>query len=284
MDLVIGVDAGGTGTRAVLFAGEALGRGAAGPGNPCLTGVGAVAEIAAAVREALGTHAPARVAAMVVGLAGDSALDDPAIRAAFAASWRAIGLRCPVELVGDAVTAFAAGCTARSGAVLIAGTGAVAARVDGLRVTQVADGLGFLLGDEGSGAWMGLQAVRAAARSSSPLGDAVLAHAGVRTREELPGWAGRQTPSGFAALAPIVCGVEDPAARAITDEAANRLLATLSEVDRGTEPVVLAGGLLVAATPVRARVCAALGNRARMAGDPALGAASLAGSRLTPNG
>jgi len=278
MDLVIGVDAGGTGSRAVLTTrdGAVLGRGAAGPGNPCLSGVDAVVSIAAAVRRALGTHAPARVAAVVVGLAGDSALADPGIRAAFAAQWRAIGLGCPVELVGDAVTAFAAGSTARSGAVLIAGTGAVAAHVDGLRVTKTADGLGFLLGDEGSGAWLGLQAVRAAARSASALGDAVLAHAGVRTREELPGWASRQTPSVFATLAPIVCGIVDPAARTITDDAADRLLTTLSEVDEGRQPVVLAGGLLTAETPIRARVCAALGDRARSAGDPALGAARLA--------
>jgi glucosamine kinase len=267
MDLVIGVDAGGTGSRAVLTTpdGAVLGRGAAGPGNPCWSGSDAAVAVAAAVRRALGTHAPARVAAMVVGLAGDSALADPAIRAAFAAQWRAIGLGCPVELVGDAVTAFAAGSTGRAGSVLIAGTGAVAAHVDGLRVTKAADGLGWLLGDEGSGVWVGLQAVRAAARRASPLGDAVLAHAGLRTREELPGWASRQAPSGFAALAPIVCRTGDPAARAIADEAANRLLATLSEVDDGRRPVVLAGGLL-----------AALGDRARSAGDPALGAARLA--------
>jgi glucosamine kinase len=246
------------------------------------------------VRHALGTRDARTLSAMVVGIAGDSALCDPAIRAAFAAAWRSLDVACPVHLVGDAVTAFAAGFSAAlspsagGGAVLIAGTGAVAARVDGLRVTDTADGLGFLLGDEGSGAWIGLQAVRIAARAASPLGEAILARAGLRTREDLPNWAARQSPAGFAALAPIAFAAADAAGRAIVEQAAERLLVTLSEVDDGTRPVVLAGGLLTSATPIRAQVCAALGDRARVAGDPALGAARLAaglcagGPRLTP--
>jgi N-acetylglucosamine kinase-like BadF-type ATPase len=278
MDLVLGVDAGGTGSRAVLArpGGTVLGRGSAGPGNLSAAGASAVTAIGAAIRDALRGHDPGTVAAAVLGVAGISGLGDPAVPAAFDREWAAIGLTCPVRIVPDAVTAFAAGSRAPRGAVLIAGTGAVAALVDGARVTRTADGLGWLLGDEGSGTWLGLQAVRAAVRGPSGLAARVLMHAGVASPDALIAWAGRQPPSAFAALAPVVCAADDPVAHRIVAEAVSRLVATLGELGRPDGPVVLAGGLLAADTPVRRGVLAALGDRASVAGDPALGAARLA--------
>jgi N-acetylglucosamine kinase-like BadF-type ATPase len=254
-----------------------LGTVTAGPGNPCLVGAAAAAAIGDAVRQALGGHDPGSVRAAVVGVAGLSGL--AAVRDAFELQWKAIGLTCDVPIVGDAVTAFAAGSTEPAGAVLIAGTGAVAAVVDGLDVVRVADGLGWLLGDEGSGTWIGLQAVRAAVRTTpeeSELAGAVRRAARVDSADALVHWAGRQPPSSFAALCPLVCGSGDPVAARIVDAAVRRLLATLSEVDDGRSPVVLAGGLLTADTPVRHGVRAALGGRATVAGDPARGALRLA--------
>jgi N-acetylglucosamine kinase-like BadF-type ATPase len=275
MDVVLGVDAGGTGSRAVLISrdGTVRGIGAAGPGNPCLRGAAAVAAIGRAVRQALAGHDPASVGAAVVGVAGLSGV--AAVADAFDREWKAIGLTCEVPIVGDAVTAFAAGSSEAGGAVLIAGTGAVAAHVHGLTVTRVADGLGWLLGDEGSGTWIGLQAVRAAVRRDSPLAAEVMRSAGVTTSDDLVNWAGRQPPSAFAALCPLVCASADPVAGRILDDAVARLLGTLSELDSGG-PVVLAGALLTGDTPVRRGVLAALGNRATVAGNPACGAARLA--------
>ena len=287
MRFVLGVDAGGTGSRAVLTTvdGAVLGRGAAGPGNLC-AGVPAVAAIGAAVRAALGCHDPRLVAGVVAGVAGISGLADPAVPRALDRAWAALGLTCPVRVVADAVTAFAAGSPERTGAVLIAGTGAVAAAVDGLRVTRTADGLGWLLGDEGSGTWLGLEAVRAAARGATPPAAApgapgsffaqVFAHAGVSSADALIAWAGRQPPSAFAGLAPLICASDHPVAVRIVAGAVSRLLGTLAELGAPGGPVVLAGGLLAAATPVQRGVLAALGDRARVAGDPASAAARLA--------
>jgi len=273
---VLGVDAGGTGSRAVVTTpgGSIVGSGSAGPGNPSLSGPAAVRAIGAAVRAALRGTDPASVRAAVVGVAGISGL--AAVAEDFELQWRAIGLTCAVPIVGDAVTAFAAGSAARSGAVLIAGTGAVAALVDGIDVVRTADGWGWLLGDEGSGTWIGLQAVRAAVRGPSALAAEVMARAGVDTPGALADWAGRQPPSAFAGLCPLVCASDSPAATAIIARAASRLLGTLTDLDTSDGPVVLAGGLLTADTPVRRRVRAALGARATVAGDPALGAARLA--------
>jgi len=295
--LALGVDAGGTASRAVVAGpdGRILGRGSAGPGNPTSAGCQAARSIGTAIRAALGDRDPHSVRAVVAGVAGVGILADPAIAAAFAAEWAAIGLTCPITTVGDAVSAFAAGSPAASGAVLIAGTGAVAARIENWRITRTADGLGWLLGDEGSGLWLGLQAIRAVARLQASTQDGlaarIAAHTGAGSRDELVQWAGRQPPPAFAELAPLVCAsarAGDPLARRLTTEAGARLLATLSELDPMAEPsttpppigpVVLAGGLLTADTPIRTTVLEALTNRGTptaTAHDPATGAAWLA--------
>jgi N-acetylglucosamine kinase-like BadF-type ATPase len=166
MAYFLGVDAGGTASRAVLVAldGTVIGRAVAGPGNPAAAGHQAARSIGRAIRTALGDHAAGSVRAGVLGVAGVGMLIDPGIAAAFDAEWESIGLACPVSIVGDAIAALATAASGGSGTVLIAGTGAIAARVTDWRITRTADGLGWLLGDEGSGRWLGLQAVRATAR------------------------------------------------------------------------------------------------------------------------
>lgn len=79
MDLVLGVDAGGTASRAVLATrdGTVVGRGSAGPGNPTAAGPAAARSIGAAVREALGEHDPASVRSGVAGIAGAGIMADP---------------------------------------------------------------------------------------------------------------------------------------------------------------------------------------------------------------
>jgi N-acetylglucosamine kinase-like BadF-type ATPase len=313
MRLVVGVDAGGTASRAVVadVNGEVIARAAAGPGNPVAQGPAAAVHIGTAVRTALGDHDPRHVDAAVVGLAGVSALSDPALTEAFDREWKAIGLTCDVQLVGDAVTAFAAGTSAPAGAVLIAGTGAVAALVDNGRIIRTADGLGWLLGDFGSGLWLGLAAVRAVARAWPPVGRRsgrsvrpiaigvqsgsahqgelaarIAAYAAVGSRDELVYWAGRVPPVSFAALAPLVCAAAeggDPLAERLVADAAARLVATLDELAAPPGPVVLGGGLLVARTPVGALVLDALrgrGTEVSVAHDPAAGAARLAAGGL----
>lgn len=283
MVLVVGVDAGGTASKAVVtdLSGAVLGRGSAGPGNPSAVGVAAAAAIGSAVRSALGGLDPGAVGAMVAGVAGVSALADPRIAAAFEAQWAGLGLACEVSVVGDAVTAFAAGGSWSSGAVLISGTGAVAALIEALHIVRTADGLGWLLGDEGSALWLGLAAVRVAARRwSSPLGRRVAAHAGAASTDDLVRWAAGLPP--FGALAPLVCELADAGdddAAGIVSTAVTRLLRTLDELEAPAGPVVLAGALLVADTPVRRGTLDALHARGTVVGtavDPALGAARMA--------
>ncbi|WP_433360060.1 N-acetylglucosamine kinase [Actinoplanes sp. CA-142083] len=288
MDLVVGVDAGGTASRAVVatLGGVVAGRAVAGPGNPLSRGPAAVEAIGEALREALAGCDPDRVAGGVLGVAGTSAVADPAIAAAFDGMWASLGLTCPMRIVGDVVTAFAAGTPSPSGEALIAGTGAVAARIEQHEIVSVADGLGWLLGDEGSGRWMGLQALRHAVRAwSSPFAAAVAAHAGVSSADALVRWAQALPLADIDALAPIVCAAArygDPVATTIVADGVTRLLSTLDSV-AASGPVVLGGGLLIADTPMRAGVLAALYARGITVGtshDPAAAAAWLAARSL----
>ncbi|KHD75514.1 N-acetylglucosamine kinase [Actinoplanes utahensis] len=337
MRLVVGVDAGGTTSRAVAatLSGTVLGRGRDGPGNLFTAGPAAALAIAGAVRQALSGLDPATVAGGTLGLAGLGAGTEPANLAALTRAWESTGLTCPFTVVGDAVTAFAAGASEASGTVLIAGTGAVAAQIQDHQVVRTADGLGWLLGDEGSGHWLGLQALRCAIRSwHSPFADVIAGHTaaalppgpsppstgsppstdslpstdsplsadsppsagpsaqpiawtGVDGRDRLIAWAQTVPHTRIAALAPVVCALAeagDPHAVAITTEAVRRLAATLDEV-LTDGPVVLAGSLLTAATPLRAGLSTALRRRGiplLTSGDPATAAAWLAARLLSP--
>jgi N-acetylglucosamine kinase-like BadF-type ATPase len=290
MDLVVGVDAGGTSTRAVVAEvhGAVIGRGSAGPGNPLTVGFEAAAEaMGSAVRAALGSLPPSRVARGVLGIAGTSCLTPGNGLPAYEKVWNSLDLTAPMVVVGDVVTAFAAGAHAPSGVVLIAGTGAIAAHIDGERVVRTVDGNGWLLGDFGSGRWIGLAALRAAVRDwSSPFAAAVAGQVSVSSADDLVAWAQRLPFPEIDALAPLVCRLSqlaDPQARAITSSAAAELVSTLDELSP-TGPVVLAGSLLSNDTPVREKVRAILHTRAvetTTSTDPAAGAARLAARALT---
>jgi glucosamine kinase len=153
--VAVGVDAGGTATRAAVSeggvrAGEADGAG----GNPTTLGVQNAADaILTVVRKALGGRRPT---AIVIGAAG-------AGRRAVAAELEGlIGGAFPGARVAagdDARTALRGAIPAGPGIVLIAGTGSIAYAENGERSARVG-GLGYLAGDEGSAFAIGMAAVR----------------------------------------------------------------------------------------------------------------------------
>jgi N-acetylglucosamine kinase-like BadF-type ATPase len=318
MDLVLGIDAGGTCSRAALHTldGTLLGRGLAGGGNPGTLGVEhASANLANAVVQALGSVDPTLVRAGVAGLAGNSALAAATVARALAHS----GVTAPaVVTVGDVVTAFAAGTPEPSGAVLISGTGAIAAKITDHEQAAIADGYGWLLGDEGSAFWLGHAAarttIRALAQAAHPDrgpalwlghnaahpahpddgGVAVPRLAALVVRHLVPEGLGgdpvaqvvaavhARPPLALAELAPLVSRAAadgDPAAAAIVAEAAKRLVATVSEVHEPGLPIVLSGSVLTSEGPVRQAVQDLLGD-AMTAGDTAGAAAWLAARRI----
>ncbi|WBB67508.1 BadF/BadG/BcrA/BcrD ATPase family protein [Micromonospora sp. WMMD812] len=307
--VVVGLDVGGTSTRATALTldGERLGTGRAGGGNPTSHGAErAAAELLTALREALAGVDPARVRAGTIGLAGAARLlADPAGRDAFDRAWHDAGLRCPYAVHGDALVAYASGTASPDGTVLIAGTGAIAAAVRDLRLDRVADGHGWLLGDAGSGFWLGREAVRRlladldAGHPPTTLGRQVLddllgtTEVAARPRETVDALVQavtRRPPVELARLAPLVvaaAAVGEPVATGLIAEAAGHLAESVSRIrpPATTTPLVLGGGLLTGDTPLAAAVRAEAGRRwpeapLRSAGDGAAAAAWLAAREL----
>ncbi len=278
--LVVGVDAGGTTTRALVTTldGVPLGEARAGGANPNAHGPERAAEqLTEAIGSALdraGPTARGSVVAAVVGLAGVSLLRDDAIRERMEDALVKAGLTPGGdEFVGDDEVAFASGTPEPHGTVLIAGTGAIATRIEGRRRVRTADGMGWLIGDEGSAFWIGHQAARETARQMSlggelsPLARAVAKRVvpgrrptgDYRPEEHARDFARTLTaapPIGLAEFAPLVTEAHrqgDPSAEVIVNAAAGHLAQSVHQVRVPGErlPVVLAGGVLIRSAPIR---------------------------------
>ncbi|MFF5858482.1 N-acetylglucosamine kinase [Streptomyces sp. NPDC012751] len=236
----------------------------------------------------------------VVGAAGFATLGD-ALRAELpGALARELGVGT-VALAADAVTAYAGALGPRPGAVLAAGTGLIAIGTD-LTGWRRADGWGHLLGDSGSGAWIGRAGLEAALRAhdgrdggSAPLLAAAEELFGpVR---DLPGLLYPRTDRVvlLASFAPPVaaCAAHDPVAADILRSAARHMadsVAAVCPVD-GAPDVALTGGLFKMGdpllTPLREELARRLPHARQVPaeGDPLHGsvriAAALATDRLT---
>lgn len=293
----IGVDGGGTKTRAVVIDENlrALGRGEAGPGNFISAGQNAaIANIVAAVRAALDSAGvpESAVASWGLGLAGAcSESDKIAQRAALLPHVNGVKIVVDEDAPAAQAGAFAGG----PGAICIAGTGANCFGVNEVGERRGADGFGPLLGDRGSGYWCGERALRAACASfdgsgpSSALREAVFQQLGAADVFELIQivYAPEFKKDRIAALFPTVLQAAasgDFVAQEILRCAGNELAKTTLTVLRSLKinRVAPIGGLLANNTPVRAAYEAALREAiadihiAQPLHDAAIGAALLA--------
>lgn len=206
-DRWIGVDGGGTRSRAVV--GDAQGRefGAAdgGPGLIDATDpAGAVRAVTEVVRAAAGT---AQVALPVKGLwAGLAGAGQEAARAAVEAGLRDAGLAGKVVVGTDGEAAHADAFGDGAGVLLVVGTGSVVRAVGPGGGVVTVGGWGQLLGDEGSGYGIGLDGLRGVMRASdgreprTTLTRALLEATGEAEPRDLVGWAARATKGEIAAL------------------------------------------------------------------------------------
>lgn len=322
-DFVVGLDAGGTRTRAVLAAaddGRPFGDGAAGPGNALTVPVPRLTDH---LTEALALTVPewarTRVVAVAGGFAGATAAstEEPGhvnARAALTAALERLGIQADrIRICSDIEAAFAsAPGTPTDGLALVAGTGAVALRITDRRSAATVDGDGWLLGDDGSGFWIGRSAVRAALRMADGRGPTTVLARSVGQAlgvpdEELPGdgdWSRAhreayrmhvlpavmaELPIRLARFAPLVveaAGEKDTVAQGILDQAADQLTDTVRALEPNPgERIVATGGLLgpegPLTTPLTARLHA-LGLTLDWVPDGCRGAVALA--RLAHDG
>jgi glucosamine kinase len=281
--LLLGLDIGGSQTRARLVEGgsilaEVEGRGA----NPAAL---TTAVVEGRIGELLGRLGAVRPAACCAGAAG---AEVPVARSQLAAVLARLLPGTRVEVVHDARLVLAA-AGLEHGVALIAGTGSVAYGRDSLGREARAGGWGWLLGDDGSGAWIVREAAREIARRADageppgPLGDSLLAAAGSAGAVELTGRLHRlREPRRWAALSGSVFAAArtDPAAAALVTRAGAALAALVGTVrDRidGEGAVVLAGGLLLNQPLLEAAVRERLNGRLiRLEEPPVAGAVRLA--------
>ncbi|MGW6913479.1 BadF/BadG/BcrA/BcrD ATPase family protein [Kitasatospora sp. NPDC054939] len=306
-EVVVGVDVGGTGIRlAVAPAHWPTGLPAARtvelptPARPSAAGHDAdtlLADLLPALSALLPPTAP--VGAVAIGATGMALLGaDLAARLPRPLA-RATGARRLV-LAGDAVTAYAGALGTRTGAVVAAGTGLVALGCHPQDGWRRADGWGHLLGDCGSGAWLGRAGLEAALRAHDGR-DGGSAPLLVRARHHYGPVAGlpaalqprADRAALLAAFAPeVAAAAEDdgcPVAAGLLRRAGEEIAASAAAAATGlTAPrIALTGGLFRLA-PLRAATLAALATRLPDArhrtpdGPPLLGALRLAATAAAP--
>jgi N-acetylglucosamine kinase-like BadF-type ATPase len=170
-ELVVGVDGGGTRTRAaILEGGRVLGEGAAGPSNPLRVGI---ANGAAAIREAIDKACSAALihrgdlTAAGIGLAGVRRKD---IRTRMREVLiEVLGIK-NIELMTDGDIALYGATDGGPGIVVISGTGSICCGVNRQGRHVFAGGWGPVAGDEGSGSWIARRALQAVAQASDERG------------------------------------------------------------------------------------------------------------------
>jgi glucosamine kinase len=249
MAMFLGIDGGGTGCRAAVAdaSGRVLGLGTGGPANVTSDPEGARRHILDAASQALaGAVGAAAVAETLprlragLGLAGANS----------AGAAGRLQLALPFaesRIVTDGHTAVLGALGAGDGLMAAIGTGSVFASQRGGVIRQIG-GKGLILGDEGSGAWLGRRFLARVLRAVdgfaplTPLGRAVLDERGGE-----PGviaFAAQATPAEFAGYAPRLAQSDDPLARAILREGAAEV-ATALDLLRGEGPrrAVFLGGL-----------------------------------------
>jgi len=294
--IVLGVDAGGTKTVAIVAEETRLLARAVGPGAKMRSGKGiaCAATIAEVARRALAETGRLRADQMVAGVAGAGREEE---REELRQALRTEAVAERVHVTGDTEIALAAAFEDRAGIVVTAGTGSMAIARDPFGRLHRAGGYGWQMGDEGSGYAIGraaLGAVGRAADGRSPkteLTQHLLAATKSDNLDMLVRWAAAAGPPEVAALAPAVFAAAeggDTVANGILDYGArelaalvHRLLPNFGADERAPVEVALNGGLLFHDGPLHRLLTAKLAEipRLRLRAqplDPATGAIHLA--------
>lgn len=311
---VLGIDVGGTGSRAIL---EPLGAaGVAGlaevpevPGVPAAAtgrdrrvleggrvavasaGSSAIDVTAALIDDVRTAWPDAAIVGVGIGATGLASLVDSPDHAV-ARLARVAG--APVALAIDAVTAHLGALGGRGGAVVAVGTGAIAIGTDLRDRWKRVGGWGHLFDDRGSGAWIGIEALKAAIRTHDGVTTdaAALLEAAVRRFGAAPTWPGQLLTrpdragllAGFAADVAELAAVGDAAASDIMRRAGAEVAATLAAaldpdvppLAAGTGGVFRAGGVFAEAFEAEFARLAPSAELVAAAGTPLDGAVRLA--------
>ncbi|MBY4710118.1 BadF/BadG/BcrA/BcrD ATPase family protein [Burkholderia cepacia] len=251
----IGIDGGGTGTRAVLADrhGRELAQGRGGPSGLGLGIERAWASIGAACADAFtqaGLAFDWPQCALGCGLAGVN-------NAAWLAAFRAQAPLGALAVESDAYTTVVGAHGGAPGLIIALGTGSIAAALDAAGACRIAGGFGFPSGDEASGAWLGVRALAYAQQAldgrvpRDAFANALLAETGAQDRDALVQWSCDANQTIYARLAPIVFAHRShPVAGALIAQAGDEIGKMIDALDpQQALPVALCGGLADALAP-----------------------------------
>ena len=260
MSLFIGVDGGGTRTRAVVMDvdGKELIR-TEGPSsliNP-VNLQDTIDVITRVCREAIcEVEAMFPVSVLWAGIAGAG---NDSLRSMVKDGLQDAGIAKAVHVGTDADAAFHDAFGSGSGILLISGTGS-AALGRGVNGSEVnVGGWGALLGDEGSGYAVGMMALRAVVQGEdgrsikTQLGGPILEKLAVGHIEDLMAWVAIASKSDIAGLAPLVCAqaeAGDEVASTIIENSVDHLIDHVLTVVKRLSPwpdrpmIALTGGLI----------------------------------------
>lgn len=293
MSHVVGIDAGGSKTQALLadLQGRVLAAARVGGFNLHTDGPVRVERLLSA---ALAEFELPPLGALCLGSAGVGRAEDRRVLGEILE--RLVPAGCPVRVESDAAVALWAGAPEGIGIVVISGTGSIAYGADRSGRTARSGGWGHLLGDEGSAYWLGHAALRRGIRAADGRGPAssfaerVSRHLGLEVPAGLVPWFYDQDQprQRIAELAPLVeeaAREGDATAAELLDEAARHLAHAARSVARQLAfaepfPVVFAGGAFRACPSLAERLGKALdlplAQHHLLAVEPAMGAVRLA--------
>jgi glucosamine kinase len=271
MRMYLGIDAGGTNTRARLVSesGEVLGAGQTGAANTPAGLAHALGVLEEAWREAIRQAEIEETSSIHAGI-GIAGLNRRGVLD---------GLKAhpfpfkTTAFASDAAIANLGAHAGQDGAIVVVGTGSVGFARVGEEIFTIG-GYGFPVSDEGSGAALGLRAIRRAlwARDGriphTPLTREVLDYFN-GSAGEVVDWTARATPRDYAAFAPMVirhANQGDATGERIVQEAAQRIEAVIrTMLERGAPHCCLMGGVAPhirewLAPSIRARLTEPLGD------------------------
>jgi glucosamine kinase len=301
MPFFLGIDGGGTKTRCIVGDEKSqLGAGSSSSSKVQRVGEACARDaLAAVVHEACvqAGISPRQIARTCAGITGSARREIAVLMRNLTSS--IVGGQ--VEIVGDVEIAFEDAFAARPGVVVIAGTGSIAYGRNSKGETARAGGWGYAVSDEGSGHWIGVEAVRAALRARdrgdhSVSLDDFMAGLGARDFEDFIVRLNGSPQIDFAPLFPVVLAASengDPIASEILTSAGRELAdlaGTVIERLFGEQSILVAihGGVLVSSTIVRNRFAGELKSRHPLAAfldrevDPARGALQRARREFKP--
>jgi N-acetylglucosamine kinase-like BadF-type ATPase len=299
---VLGIDVGGTKTVCLLASDDGTVIAGAREHGANLQAAGELAlekVLHSAMERSLAGHG-VLPSAICLGIAGvDRTSDEAVVRAIMAR----IGYKAKTLIVNDALIALQAGIGDEPGIVIVSGTGSIAYGRNPRGEAGCAGGWGYVLGDEGSGYWIGRLALRAVVRQADRRGrettltPRLLKHFGVARAADLIHkiYNERLPPSAIGAAAQYVQQARDEGdvvASGILTRAADELItaaaAVMKRLELGDAPFsfVLAGGMFHAVPWLCDQLKTLLPSLApqsrtiRLETDPAVGAVQLAVAEL----